>query len=208
MTRHQILRDAGRRIVRAAPQLYIDLDVESDGPAGIGSLLSVGAVDPWGNTFYRELRPTDKPGTAGSRKFCEEHGLQRERLLREGMDPYQAMRELSVWVGDRTTEHGKSKAVLVAFPSWFDFGLVNTTAIEAGLTNPFKLDGHCIQSLAMTLGLGGADPTYDWDNASRLNLPPDVLPDLPFTHHALEDAQYQQAMHFALVGLVRERLSP
>ena len=205
MTRHNELVARGRAIVQTARQLYIDLDVESDGPAGIGSLLSVGAVSPFegDEDFYAELRPTDKPGLPHSRKFCEKHGLERARLLQEGEDPREVMLRLRRWVNQLTINHGKSGAVLVAYPSWFDFGLINTTMLEHGLPNPFGLNGHCVQSLAMALGIH----SYNWEGLSRANLPPELLPPWPFTHNALQDALYQQAMHFAMVGLLKEQQS-
>ena len=43
---HRELVERGRGIVQASGNLYIDLDVESDGIAGLGSLLSIGAVSP------------------------------------------------------------------------------------------------------------------------------------------------------------------
>ena len=93
----------GREKVLAASQLYIDVDVKADGIAGYGSMVSIGAQSPTGESFYSEIRPYSK-------KFLK-----------------------------------KSK------------------------------------------------------------LPPEILPDGDFTHHALEDAQYQQKIHFGLAALLGTR---
>lgn len=206
MTRHDKLVARGCEIVQAAPQLYCFGDFEGQGPAGIGAAVSFGVIDSYDSTFERELRPTDKPGTRGSRQFCEEHGLSHERLLREGMPPQQAMRELSEWVRQRLADSGKQKAVFVGFPSWYDFAHCDTWAHEAGFPNPFGLNGLCTQSMAFVLTLMSGSP-HDWDGVSREQLPAELLPPQEFTHNALKDAIYQQQLHYALIGLLDERLN-
>ncbi len=193
---HKALVERGREIVQASDNLYIDLDVESDGIAGYGSLLSVGAVSPWGETFYRELVPTDEHYIDGNKAFCEQHGLSRERLLSEGAAPHEAMRDLAVWeksLRDRYVKTGKT--VLVAFNASYDFPLIDLEYKRAAIENPFGVAGYCVKSLAMALG-----ETYDWRTTGKSKLPQEIIPDGEFTHHALEDAMYQQALHFAMVG--------
>lgn len=85
MSRHEQLVQQGKKIIQQAPQLYIDLDVEADGVPGYGSLLSIGAVSPYGETFYAELQPASEKFLASNRAFAEAHNLERERLLREGV---------------------------------------------------------------------------------------------------------------------------
>ncbi|NCU37922.1 hypothetical protein EOL96_02585 [Candidatus Saccharibacteria bacterium] len=185
----------GKIIVEQAPQLYIDLDVESDGIAGHGSLLSIGAVTPGGDTFYKELCPTSDVWIAGNREFCETHNLERNRLLREGVMPHDAVKELDMWVRGMSREYGKRTAVLVAFNASYDFPLIDLEFKRANIPTPFGIAGYCVKSLAAAVA-----PGYDWSFTAKHNLPSDVLPDDDFTHNALEDAIYQQKLHFALIG--------
>ncbi len=194
--RHSDLVASGREIVQAAPQLYIDLDVESDGWPGYGSLLSVGAVSPWGEQFYRELRPTDGPHIPENRIFCAEHGLEYERLMDEGVEPAIAMSELAEWNMVLRETYGKvGKSILTAFNASYDFPMINLEYVRAGLGNPFDVTGYCIQSLAMVLG-----NEYDWRSVSKKRIPAEIMPNSMFTHNALEDAIWQQELHFALVA--------
>ena len=185
----------GREIVQEAPQLYIDLDVESDGIAGYGSLLSIGAVSPWGETFYRELKPSTDTWIPGNKEFCEAHGLQRERLIVEGIDGEQAIAELQTWQQELRERYQKRGAVLVAFNASYDFPLIDLEFKRAQLENPFGVAGYCIKSLAMRLTDG-----YDWRATQKSSLPLDIKPAREFTHNALEDAEYQQHLHFAMIG--------
>lgn len=203
MSRHDELVTRGREIVQAAPQLYIDLDVESDGWPGYGSLLSVGAVSPWGEQFYRELRPTSELYIPANREFIAQHGLDYERLCDEGIEPAEAMRQLAEWEAEVRERYGKvGKSVLAAFNASYDFPMINLEYIKADIPNPFDITGYCIESLAQALR-----PGYNWKNVSKKNLPPEILPDSNFTHNALEDAIWQQELHFAMVGLLDERNS-
>ena len=190
----------GRDIVQASPQLMIDLDVEADGTAGYGSLLSIGAVDPFGATFYRELRPADENFIDGNHEFCEAHGLERSRLLEEGVDPRIAMEDLRIWTLEQQERHRKIGSVLVAFNASFDYPLVDLEFRRSGIKNPYGIAGYCVKSLAMAL-----TESYDWRQTAKSKLPLDVLPAGDFTHHALEDAIYQQQLHYALVGKLNER---
>jgi hypothetical protein len=196
MANHEQLAIRGREITQAAPQTYFDVDVEADGVAGYGSLLSVGAVSPWGETYYTELRPASERFIASNRAFCEAHNLERERLMDEGQDPNEAMKELSEWVGDITTTYEKSRAVFSAFNASFDFPWVDLAMREAELKNPFGVAGYCIKSLANQL----SGEQYDWRQTVKGRLPAEVVPEGDFTHNALEDAVYQQKIHSALVG--------
>ena len=199
MASHEQLRVQGREIIQRAPQLYFDVDVEADGIPGFGSLLSVGAVSPWGEEFYAELKPSSDRYLEGNRQFCEDHNLKRERLLDEGRDPSEVIEEFHGWVGDITTTYDKKRPVFTAFNASFDFPWVDLAMKEAGiLKNPFGVTGYCIQSLANQLS-----GDYDWRKTSKDNWPAELVPEGDFTHNALEDAIYQQKMHQALVGILK-----
>lgn len=195
--------ERGQMIVQKAHELYIDVDVEADGIAGCGSLLSIGAVDPWGEGFYRELRPNDANGfLPGHRAFNNEHGLEHERLRDEGMEPARAMREFAEWAQASRERHQKlGVMVLVGFNNSYDFPLIDLEYARAGEDNPFGHAGYCIKSLAMALQL--KKPwQYSWKQTGKSRLPAEVLPDGDFTHHALDDARYQQQVHYGLAGLL------
>jgi hypothetical protein len=61
--------------------------------------------------------------------------------------------------------------------------------------NPYGVAGYCIKSLAIALS-----DTYDWRQTTKGNLPAELVPEGDFTHNALEDARYQQKIHFALAA--------
>ena len=172
----------------------------SDGIAGYGSLLSIGAVSPWGEEFYRELRPTASEWIEGNRVFCEKHGLVRDRLLLEGAEPALAIQELSDWEQELRDRHQKrGQSVIVAFNASYDFPLIDLEYKRAQIDNPFGVAGYCVKSLAMQFA-----PTYDWQSTKKSRLPTELVPAGDFTHHALEDARYQQNLHFAMVGQSRK----
>jgi hypothetical protein len=185
----------GREIVLAAPQLYIDVDIETDGWAGFGSMLSLGAVAPNGAEFYREIQPCSEDFVPHQRQFCEEHGLERERLLQEARHYIPVMLDFHRWVR-RLPEFFVKTPVFTAFNAGFDFGFVHLYFLKAGLTNPFGTAPFDIKSLALAL-----EPGWDWSRTSKSQLPSEVVPQGDFTHHALEDARYQQQLHFGMAGL-------
>lgn len=106
--------ERGREIVLAAPQLYVDVDVEGDGVAGFGSMVALGAQSPAGESFYREIKPISEHFVPRQRKFCEEHGLQRERLMAEAPEFGDVMNDFHDWVKGLHDTHGK-QPVLTAF---------------------------------------------------------------------------------------------
>jgi hypothetical protein len=202
MSRHEQLVARGREIIQDAPQAFIDIDVEADGVAGCGSLLSVGAVSPWGETFYAELQPTSERYVPSQRDFCDKLGLTRERLMDEGENPRLALRNLAHWAVDLTSAHDKQRPILAAFPASFDCAWIKGAMFEAGIIDdyPFGIGGFCLQSMAMALS-----GQHDWRVTSKGRLPAELLPSDEFTHNALDDAKYQQKMHFALAAALEEQ---
>lgn len=192
------LFDTGKQIVLAAPQLYIDVDVETDGWAGHGSMLSLGAVAPDGETFYSEIKPLFTDYVLHQREFCETHGLQRSRLIEEAPAHDEVMARLASWVGDQSRRSSKP-TVFAAFNAGFDFGFVQLYFLKAGIENPFGAAPFDLKSLALAVR-----SDWDWSLTSKGRLPAELLPDGDFTHHALEDAVYQQKLHFAFAGMIAE----
>lgn len=189
--------ERGREIVLAAPQLYVDVDVEADGIAGHGSMLSIGAQSPTGESFYSEIRPITDDFKPGNREFCEQHGLQRERLLQEAPDATEVMTKFHAWVTEVSEKTGKPP-VFTAFNAAFDWAFVDLYFIKAGYDrNPFGIAPFDLKSLALPL-----TGEWDWTKTSKNKLPEIIIPDGDFTHHALEDAQYQQKLHFGMAALL------
>lgn len=198
----QQLEQKGQRIVQDAPQAFIDIDIEADGIAGMGSLLSIGAVSPWGDTFYRELRPLYSRWIDGNREFCEQHSLERERLMHEGTDPLAAVKMFAEWSAAIRDKQYKEGLVFSAFNASFDFPLVDLYMKEASIENPYGVAGFCTKSLA--LAVSTKPPRWDWNQTKKSRLPAELVPPGDFTHHALEDAQYQQRIHFRLAALLSD----
>lgn len=196
---HKELIRAGREIILAAPQLYIDVDIESDGWAGHGSMLSLGAIAPGGEKFYSEIKPLFEDFVPSQRQFCEEHGLQRKRLFAVAPDYLEVVKAFSEWVSMLQEQTGK-KPVFAAFNAGFDFGFVQQYYLKAGIANPFGAAPFDLKSLALAV-----NPGWDWSKTIKGNLPETVLPEGDFTHNALEDAEYQQQIHFALAGLLAQK---
>jgi len=187
----------GREIVLAAPQLYVDVDVEADGIAGHGSMLSIGAQSPTGESFYREIRPITDDHKPANRKFCEKHGLGRERLLEEASDAKEVMTDFYVWISEVSGKHNKPP-VFTAFNAAFDWAFVDLYFIKAGYKrNPFGTSPFDLKSLALPL-----TGEWDWTKTSKDKLPEIIIPEGDFTHHALEDAQYQQKLHFGMAAVL------
>lgn len=187
----------GREIVLSAPQLYIDVDIEADGIAGHGSMLSLGAQSPMGESFYSEIQPITDSFKPGNREFCEQHGLQRERLLQEAPDFKKVMKDFHSWVTEVTEKTGKSP-VFTAFNAAFDWAFVDLYFIKADYEkNPFGIAPFDLKSLALPL-----TGDWNWSKTGKNKLPEVIIPEGDFTHHALEDAQYQQKLHFGMAAIL------
>lgn len=198
--RKEQLWSAGREIVAAAPQTYIDVDVEADGIAGYGSMLALGAVSVNGAEYYSEIRPSSEEYIPGNRQFCEEHGLQRERLLDEARPFAEVMEEFHEWTVDNVCRTMGTRAVFAAFNAGFDWGHVDVSFARARLVNPYGVAPFDIKSLMIAY-----DRTWDWSGSGKDGFPEEIRPNEQFTHHALEDAQYQQKLHFGMAALLNNK---
>jgi len=178
--------------VASRPDIYISADVEADGPIpGPYSMLSFGlavagsydgetfrAADPTRQTFYAELRPIsgeyDPQALAVS-------GLDRDRLIREGRDPADAMTAAAQWV--RTVTDG-AFPVFVAFPLSFDWMWMYWYFERfAPGGSPFR-HSRCLDLKTMYATKAGVVVS----RASKSCLPRSLRSQRPHTHHALDDA--------------------
>lgn len=185
----------GREILQNAPQLFIDIDIEADGIAGYGSILSIGAVTVHGETFYSEVKPMYETFLPANQAFCDEHGLERGRLLAEAPSAETVMHDFNVWVLANALAHGKDP-VFVGLNAGYDWPFIDLYFNRFGIKNPFGIAGDDLKSFVMPLG-----GKWDWNDTKKSRMPDAIKPEGDFTHHALEDAQYQQKLHFGAVAL-------
>jgi hypothetical protein len=179
--------------------LYISADIEADGPIpGTYSMLAFGlavagqfdgsvfsAADPTADTFYRELRPISEQFDA---KALEVSRLARDRLVGEGTDPAEAMREAAAWV---TAQAGSARPVLVGYPVVFDWMFLHWYFVRFNGKSPFgfssALDIKTMYQQKARVPLS---------EAGRGDLPKFLRSGREHTHHALDDA-IEQAEIFA-----------
>jgi hypothetical protein len=171
--------------------IYFSVDIESDGPIpGAFSMLALALVAVAtfdGERFERRAAPTDTRYwelMPISERFEADamtvNGLDRVRLLHEGMPASQVMREADLWVRNVA---GDRRAVLVAYPAAFDWSFVHWYFSSFVGSSPFG-HGTCIDIRSLYIGASGS--TYD--RSSKSHLPHELLPHSPHTHNALDDA--------------------
>ena len=173
--------------------IYFSADVETDGPSpGPYSMLSFGIVLAGtfdGNkfrrpaeekTFYRELRPISDQYEAEALRV---NGLDRERLQTEGSPAEVSMREAAEWIASLC---GSAKPVLVAYPLGFDWMWLSWYFLRFTGASPFRhSQGFDIKTAY------AAKAGVPISRAGRSQLPPELVPDAPHTHQALDDARHQ-----------------
>lgn len=190
------------------PDLYISADVETDGPVpGAYSLLSfglyvVGSFDgerlyrPEAElTFYRELRPISDQFEA---EALQVNGLDRDRLVAEGANPVVAMEAANAWVRELAVGH---RPVLVAYPVAFDWSFLYwyfERYCEGG--SPF---GHSSCLDIRTFYQAQVGTVFDL--SGKRNMPAELLPEVPHTHNALDDAIEQGELFANLLAWTLRR---
>src|SRR3954470_19862966 len=103
-------------------EAFVSVDIEAAGPSpSTGSLLSIGAclVDDPSVEFYAELRPVAEHGWDDQAERV--HGLDRERLMRDGLAPAEAMSQFATWI---EASAGSRRPVFVGFNAPFDWMFV------------------------------------------------------------------------------------
>lgn len=180
---------------------YYSIDVEASGPVpGLFNLISVGAtvVAPGpdgklrtGESWYAELRPVFAGHDAQANAI---HGLDLERLGREGLEPRTAMSGLTEFV-KRTCVPG-TEATFVGHVAVFDWMYVAWYYAWCGLPNPFGYKGIDTKSLAMgALRLPWTE-TGKETLVARLRMP---AQDATTVHRADADAEHQARLLIALL---------
>jgi hypothetical protein len=172
--------------------LYFSADIEADGPIpGPYSMLSFGLAVagrfdgdsferavPEAATFYRELQPISADWHP---EALEVSGLDRDSLIEEGTDPEKAMNDAATWV---SSQAGKDRAVLVAFPLGFDWMFIYWYFMNfASDGSPFDFSS----ALDMKTMLARREGVV-LDRAGKGDIPPALRSNRPHTHNALDDA--------------------
>jgi DNA polymerase III epsilon subunit-like protein len=161
---------------------YISVDIEASGPIpGEYSMLSVGACDiaNMENTFYVELQPITQKFVPEAMKV---NRLLLEKLTREGLSPFDAMRKFGDWIGG--IAEGRVP-IFIGFNLGFDWSFVNYYFIIYAGSNPFGVSG--IDAESVWLGKTGCD----WSDTSMTKIKRALHLDIAHTHNALDDAKEQ-----------------
>jgi len=180
--------------------VYFSADVETDGPIpGPFSMLSFALVvagtfdghrfvrpDDHKQCLYFELQPISESFEVEALRV---NGLDRSRLLSEGMDPHAAMTLANDWI---VRQAGSGQPVLVAYPLSFDWTWLYWYFVrysKAG--SPFD-HSKCFD-LKTAYAIKAHVPI---GKAGRSRIPDHLRGGQPHTHHALDDA-IEQAQLFA-----------
>jgi ribonuclease T len=159
---------------------FISLDIEAAGPLpSQHALLSIGActISRPRATFYVELIPDKEKSEASAMQV---HGLDLEKLKREGLPPKEAMQALADWLG-QVVPAGE-KPIMLAFNAPFDWMFIDDYFTRYLGHNPF---GHsAVDIKAVYLGASGKS----WQETSGANLHRIYRAGQALSHNALEDA--------------------
>lgn len=174
-------------------EVLISVDIEADGPIpGDYSMSSLGAclVDNPNTGFYVDLKPI-------SDKFISQamsvSGLDRNKLITDGLEPKVAMQKFADWVGSVCDDN--KKPVFIAFNATFDWMFVHWYFIHFLGHNPFGISGWDIKAY-----YAGVMNKRLWVDTSKNKMEKEFLSDRPHTHNALDDAK-EQAEVFSKVRL-------
>ena len=176
-------------------EVFVSVDIEASGPSpGTGSMISVGAclVDDPDVGLYVTLKPL--PGAPWLEDAERVHGLDRDALGRDGLEPAAAMERLATWLSE-TCGPG-AQPVFVGFNAPFDWMFVADYFWRYLGRNPFGISALDLKSLFMArYGVSRWAETTRTNVDRKLNLEPD------HTHHALDDARGQARVARALLGI-------
>jgi DNA polymerase III epsilon subunit-like protein len=188
-------------LYRETRATWFCVDIECNGPVpGLYAMVSLGAVAVRAGadgrlekvaSFYRELRP-DAP--RHDARAAAVHGLDQERLRREGLSRADFCAELTAWV-EQWTAPG-TEPCFVGHNAPFDWSFVAWTFAEQHQPNPFGYKALCTKAMATgELGVHWLDSSKE-TLAQRLPIRPE---DKTQKHRADYDADYQADILIALL---------
>ena len=175
---------------------YFCLDLEANGPVpGLYDMVSVGVVAvvnngegslKIGDKIYLEIRPQAPRFDPSAAAI---HGLDQDRLHKEGITRAEACRQLSAWVQRKTIKG--TLPVFVGHNAPFDWSFIAWTFAAEEIPNPFGYKGLCTKALATgVLDIHWLDSNKE-TLEQRLNLP---AQDNSKRHRADYDAYYQACL--------------
>jgi hypothetical protein len=168
-------------------QIFVSIDVESDGPIpGPHSMLSLGAVafteqgDEIGTYYVNfDLLPDAQPHP-DTQVFWAQNQESYDQTRVDTQDPTQAMKEFVMWI-----KQLPGVPVAVAAPAGFDFMFTYWYLMRFAGHSPFSFSCIDVKTMVMTMlklpyrESGKRAWRKSWQSG------------LPHTHHALEDAREQ-----------------
>jgi ribonuclease T len=163
---------------------FVSVDIEASGPSpSTGSLLSIGAclVDDPSVTFYAELHPIPEHGWDDEAETV--HGLDRGRLMREGLAPPEAMANFATWI---EASSGSRRPVFVGFNAPFDWMFVADYFWRYLGRNPFGISALDLKSYFMARA-----GVTEWSGTRRVDVDELLGIEPDHNHHALDDAKGQ-----------------
>lgn len=180
---------------------YFCVDIECNGPVpGLYDMVSFGVsvVAPdeqgflrLGASLYLELAPVAPRFDA---RAAAVHGLDQERLRREGLSRAAFCEQVVEWVRAHTLP--RTQPCFVGHNAPFDWSFVSYTFAEQEVPNPFGYKALCTKALATgVLDLHWLDSGKE-GLARALPLPTE---DLSLKHRADYDAAYQAQILIALL---------
>ena len=171
-------------------ETWISVDIEASGPTpGTASLVSIGACLVHDPDAAIELLLRPVPGLGWSTEAEAVHGLSRDRLERDGMDPVEAMAAFEAWIG-RVVPAG-DRPVMVALNAPFDWMFVADYFSRYLGRNPFGTSALDLKALYLGRHL---DILERWADTTRLHMIERYPVGLPHLHEALADAREQAAI--------------
>lgn len=203
----------GKEVISRDNALYVSIDVEGDGPAGYGSLASVGAVAATGEEFYVEVSPQLDTFFPECRQFLDGLGMTREYLQAYGSAIDEAGKEMRQWC-DSLSKRYRKPLVATVFNAGYDWAHIDLMFAQAARSfsedfprrkscgqpncNPFGVAPFDSKTLAICLDI----PHWSWQSTERSMLPLEITPNTPVTHHALDDARRQLQQLYAMAGFL------
>ena len=196
-------RNIVSKVHREHRATYFCVDIECNGPVpGLFAMVSLAAVVVApdaegrlhvGECLYLELKP-DAP--RHDARAASIHGLDQDRLAREGLDRATFCAQLADWVRDHTV--AGTEPVFVGHNAPFDWSFVAWNYAEVGRSNPFGYKALCTKAMATgVLGVHWLDSNKEII-ADRL---PISKEDLSQKHRADYDAEYQAEILVALLDM-------
>jgi len=175
-------------------EIYISVDIEADGPIpGPYSMLSLGAaiVNHADDVFYMELKPISDDFVQGA---MDVNGLDREKLIKDGLSPEVGMQKFADWVVTMEKKHN-GRAVFLAAPAVWDGMYVHWYFMRFINYNPFGRTGSGIDLRTYWMGMNHVAWGKTGKRAIKkaLNFSPG-----PHTHRADDDAK-EQAEYFSRI---------